>query len=467
MPLSLKQKLVLMMVGLSFILTSLLLILYYQAERILYKNLEAQIEDLSKIIQVGVEELTGSSDEKRLKDYLSRLKSKGIKEVSIISHTDEILASTNPEKSGSTINPTKKEMIIRAELGEPVTAEGRTYNVIVPVIMNNEHYGYLHLKINTEDFSSMLRSNLYNRILVTLIVFGAGIVMIVFLSTRYTRPIQEIIVAVRNIMAGEYNYTMKINTPGEIGELSENIERMKRLLEGQQRLQENLRKAEHLATVGQFAREIAHEVRNPLNFINLTIDHVKTKLLKNSDFIKEAELLEAVKREVHRLDNLVNNFLEYAKPLILKKQRIDTGKLLTEIIELIKAKAEASGIEIITEFSTLPFIDADPDLLKTALMNIIKNAFEAMPEGGTLTLRTGIEADNFYIEISDNGEGIPEDRLTKVFDPFFTTKEKGLGLGLTTTKRIIEEHGGRIFIKSKGGTDVKLIFGRDRQGDIF
>lgn len=264
------------------------MLLYYQAERVLYRNLEAQIADLSKIIQVGVEEVTGASDEKRLKSYLARLKSKGIKEISIISNTDEILASTNTEKSGSSINPGKKEMIIRAELGEPVTAEGRTYNVIIPVITNNEHYGYLHLKINTDDFSAMLRSNLYKRILVTLAVFGAGIVMIIFLSTRYTRPIQDIILAVRNMMAGKYDYNLKTNPSGEIGELSQNIEKMKRLLQSQHRLQESLRKAEHLATVGQFAREVAHEVRNPLNFINLTIDHINVKLSRSDDFKKRS-----------------------------------------------------------------------------------------------------------------------------------------------------------------------------------
>lgn len=458
--LTLKQKLVLIMVGLSFILMSLLLLLYYQAERVLYRNLEAQIEDLSKIIQVGVEEVTGASDEKRLKDYLARLKSKGIKEISIISNTDEILASTNPEKSGSSINPKKKEMIIKAELGEPVTAEGRTYNVIIPVITNNEHYGYLHLKINTEDFSAMLRSNLYKRILVTMAVFGAGIVMILFLSTRYTRPIQDIILAVRNMMAGEYDYNLKVNSSGEIGELSQNIEKMKRLLQSQERLQESLRKAEHLATVGQFAREVAHEVRNPLNFINLTIDHIKVKLSRSDDFKKEVELLEAVKREVHRLDNLVNNFLEYARPLALKEQQVDMEKLLVEIIELFRAKAEASGIEIRTEFSYMHNLKADPDLLKTALMNIMKNAFEAMPYGGILTIKTGREAERVYIEISDSGEGIPEEYTEKIFDPFFTTKKHGLGLGLSTAKRIIEEHKGTISVKSRQGegTTVKITF---------
>lgn len=175
---------------------------------------------------------------------------------------------------------------------------------------------------------------------------------------------------------------------------------------------------------------------------------------------KEVELLEAVKREVQRLDNLVNNFFGYARPLALKKQQVDAEKLFGEIVDLFKVKAEAAGIEIRTEFSYMPNLMADPDLLKTAIMNIIKNSFEAMPQGGILTLKTGREEGRAYIEISDTGGGIPEEYMERIFDPFFTTKRSGLGLGLSTTKRIIEEHGGTISVKSRKteGTTVKITF---------
>ncbi len=463
--LTLKHKLIIIMVGLSFILLSSLLFLYYQAEKILYRNLEDQIADLSKIIQVGVEEVTGASDEKRLMEYLDKLKSKGIKEVSIISNTDEILASTNPEKIGSDINPRKKEMIIRAELGEPVTAEGKTYNVIIPVITNNEHYGYLHLKINTDDFSKMLKINLYKRIIVTMVIFGIGIVVIVFLSSHYTRPVQDLIVAVRKIMAGDFNYHLSVRSNDEIGELSKSINSMVKVLEREQRLQESLRKAEHLATAGQLAREFAHEVRNPLNFMNLTIDHVRSKLISlngegNNSFNKEIQLLDTVKREIHRLDGLVNSFLEYARPLTVKKQRIDLKALMEDIVELVRAKAEFAGIHISSDYKHEReiTIEADPDLLKTALINIINNSFQAMPDGGLLSIKVWCDYRNVFVEISDTGSGIPSDKIDRVFEPFFTTKEKGIGLGLSTTKRIIEEHGGNISLRSTEGKGTVVTF---------
>ncbi len=202
--LSLNKKLIGMMLFLSFILVSVLLFLYSQSEKALLTELENQTAELSKAIQVGVEEVTSSgyTDEMRLQHYLQKLNAKGVKEISIISNTDEIIASTNPMKVGEEVSPKKKERIIKAELGEPVSKEGKVYNVILPVVAGNEHYGYIHLKINAEDFSEILKSNAIKRIVATSLVFGLGILIAVFLSWMYTRPIHNVVNAARSVAAG-------------------------------------------------------------------------------------------------------------------------------------------------------------------------------------------------------------------------------------------------------------------------
>jgi len=231
-----------------------------------------------------------------------------------------------------------------------------------------------------------------------------------------------------------------------------------------------LRKAEHLATAGQLAREFAHEVRNPLNFINLTIDHVRSKLISlnsegNNSFNKEIQLLDTVKKEIHRLDGLVNSFLEYARPLTVKKQKIDLKALMEDVVELVKAKAEFMGIRISSEYSEGEItIEADPDLLKTAVINIINNSFQAMPDGGFLSIKVWCDHRNVFVEIADTGSGIPSDKIERVFEPFFTTKEKGIGLGLSTTKRIIEEHGGNISLRSTEGKGTVVTFSLSKEG---
>ncbi len=460
--LSLNKKLVLMMLFMSSILLSILLFLYWQSEKILLNELGNQTAELSKAIQVGVEEVTGSgsTDETRLAQYLKRLNSKGINEISIISNTDEIIASTNPTKIGAAITPKKKELVIKAELGEPVSKEGKAYNVIVPVIAGDAHYGYIHLKINADDVSELLRHNMIKRVFAALIVFGIGIGIAVFLSFRYTEPIHGVVDAARKVAAGDFNVNLPVDRKDEIGELTESFNFMLQRLRENKRLEERLREAEHLSAVGQLSRDIAHEIRNPLNFISLSIDHIKEKYRpeRNEEAKEFVDLVSSIKHEIRRLNKLVSDFLDYGRPLKLNKQRVSVEGMLNDVLKIIKAKAESEEIMIRETTGFSPEIMIDPELIKTCVLNIMMNAFDAMPGGGTLTIKTEKNDGNFVLSVSDTGAGVARENLSRVFEPFFTTKSSGLGLGLATTKRIVEEHGGRIELRSTEGvgSDVTI-----------
>ena len=178
---------------------------------------------------------------------------------------------------GEEVAPSKKERIIKAELGEPVSKEGKVYNVILPVVAGNEHYGYIHLKINIEDFSAILESNAIKRIVATSLVFGLGILLAVFLSWMYTKPIYNVVNAARRVAAGDLTLNLTSDRKDEIGELTQSFNFMVQKLREERALEEKLREAEHLSGVAQLAKSIAHEIRNPLNFISLSIDHLKTK----------------------------------------------------------------------------------------------------------------------------------------------------------------------------------------------
>ncbi|HBR22594.1 MAG TPA: two-component sensor histidine kinase, partial [Nitrospiraceae bacterium] len=149
--------------------------------------------------------------------------------------------------------------------------------------------------------------------------------------------------------------------------------------------------------------------------------------------------------------------LDYGKPLKLNLQKADIGKLLKEIIEIIWAKAEAEKINIIKDCDFLPSLNIDPDLIKTCVFNVVLNAFQSMPDGGTLAIKTEHAEGMLSIIISDTGKGIPEDELAKVFEPFYTTKRNGLGLGLAMTKRVVEEHGGKVNIHSIAGDGSTVV----------
>ncbi len=453
--LSLNKKLILMMLFLGFILFSALWVLYWQSEKALFNHLANETAELSKAIQIGVEEVTGSGidDEARLGNYLKKLNSKGINEISIISNADEIIASTNPTKIGSSVSPKKKELIIKAELGEPVSKEGKAYNVIVPVIAGEAHYGYIHLKINAEDVSKLLKQNLIKRLLVSLLVFGLGIGIAVFLSLRYTRPIQCLVEASKKVASGDFNLNLPVDRKDEIGNLTENFNFMVRRLRENKRLEERLREAEHLSTVGELSRSIAHEIRNPLNFISLSIDHIREKYKPDYDRDPAGfeSLMSSIKHEIYRLNKLVTDFLDYGRPLRLNLQKIDFNRMLNETVEIVKAKADAERVLIIKAYDFISDIAVDPELMKTCILNVLINSIEAMPGGGTLTIKTEKNDGQFKISISDTGAGVAKENILKIFEPFFTTKKDGLGLGLATTKRIIEEHGGKIDFDSWDG----------------
>jgi signal transduction histidine kinase len=452
---SLNKKLIGMMLLLSFILISVMQFLYAQSEKALLSELENQTAELSKAIQVGVEEVTskGRTDEMKLQNYLKKLNAKGLKEISIISNADEVIASTNPMKVGEELGHVRKERIIKAELGEPVSKEGKVYNVILPVVAGNEHYGYIHLKINVEDFSEILASNSIKRIVATSMVFGLGIIIAVFLSWMYTKPIYNVVNAARSVAAGDLTPELTTDRKDEIGELTKAFNYMVQKLREERALEEKLREAEHLSGIAQLGKSIAHEIRNPLNFISLSIDHLKTKYIpdQGEDKQKFESLITSIKHEIQRLNKLAGDFLDYGKSLRLTLQDVDIEGLINEVISLVSAKAEKDGINISFQSGGLPKLSADPELIKTCIFNIIINAFQAMPDNGNLTVTTKVSNGKAYIIIEDTGIGVSKENLPKLFDPFFSTKSTGLGLGLAMTKRVIEEHGGKADFQSEEG----------------
>ncbi len=463
---SLNKKLSLMMLFLSFIMIGMLMFFYSQSEKDLSREVERQTTELTKAIQIGVEEVTGSgaTDEARLSKYLTKLNAKGVKEISIISNAHEIVASTNPEKIGQAMTHKKKELIIKAELGEPVSAdEGHTYNVIVPVIAGDTQYGYVHLRVNRDDFSDILRANTIKRILATIFVFGTGIIMIVVFSRRYTRPIQRVVDASMRVAAGDLNQSIPVQSNDEIGQLSDTFNFMVAKLRETRILEERLREAEHLSGLGQLSRSMAHEIRNPLNFINLSVDHLGEKYKPGTAEDKERfeHLISGIKQEIRRLNKLVSDFLDYSRPFKLKKEYLSFTVLMEDVLALIWAKAEADGINIIRDKSLDVELYVDPDLFKSCILNVITNAFHAMgssKKAGVLRIKEEIVNDTFVLTLNDNGKGVAQEDLEKIFEPFFSTKQDGLGLGLPMTRRVMEEHGGKVELHSVvgEGSEVRL-----------
>ena len=248
----------------------------------------------------------------------------------------------------------------------------------------------------------------------------------------------------------------EIATVGSFVDLKERLE-MERAL---RRTQEQLLQSEKLAAMGRLTSQVAHELNNPLYGIMNTLELLKTEISPQS---KRRKVLEMALSETVRLSDMLRKMLSFSKPDQQEKQAVDLNTALDEILLLHEKQLQENDIKIKTSFSEgIPEINASKDQLRQVFLNLVANARDAMPDGGTLSVTTAADDENVRIEIADTGSGIEEEHLKKIFDSFFTTKDsvKGVGLGLSVCYGFIKDHGGDIDVKSKvdSGTTFTITF---------
>ena len=460
---SLRTRLVWIMLMMSMSLVMILVFFYYQTEKVLFNEFQRKTSELTRAVQVGLAGATASNlnDAKSLERYLGTLNNKGVKEISVISVKDRIVASTSHDNVGKWISQQRKELIFKAELGEPVTDDGPDYNVVIPVSSKDGPLGYIHLTLNAEDFSGFLRLSFFRRVISALVILSLGTLMALVLAGRYTRPLEQVVRAAEKVAGGELEHgeRLPVERKDEIGKLARSFSDMIEKLREDRDLSERLRRAEHLAGIGQVARSVAHEIKNPLNFISLSIDHMLDTYRPDDEEKAErfAYLVRNMKGEILRISSFAESFLEYGRPIELQQRNTNIVAMLDGILELAQARAVQEQIIIIREYAGIPDLSVDPELLRTCIYNLVLNAFDAMPNGGELRLHGAVRNDEVALTISDTGNGIDPLHLEKIFEPYFTTKPKGVGLGLALTKKIIEEHGGKIRCEARAEVGCRFI----------
>ena len=448
--LRLTTKLVIMMLALLVLSLAASIIFSYLSQQALVQEMEDSINELSNATAVSVEQLSGEPDPAALQKLMARLGKKGVKEIKLLDvEKKEVLVSAPLQASGRKMEST-------------VTKGGhREYNVTAPLVDGNEVLGYIHVTFTLDDVAQTTKASLYKRVAVTVVIFSLGILVSLYLARKYTQPLHDVVKAAKHVAAGDLTKTIEVDGEDEIAELTHSFNEMVEKLRQHRELEERLREAERLSAVGKLASGIAHEIRNPLNFMNLSIDHIRSRLRSGQpDGIAEAlALMSNIKAEIHRLNSMIENFLTVGKPLALNKSEVDLGVLIQDVVGLAHQKAVEQGVTItVADDVPIPHLQADPVQIKTCLMNVVLNAIQAMPGGGRLRIVTASRPGFVDITVSDTGPGISEEDLNRIFNPYFTTKKLGIGLGLAITKKIVEEHRGRISVLSRPheGTDVVI-----------
>jgi signal transduction histidine kinase len=222
-------------------------------------------------------------------------------------------------------------------------------------------------------------------------------------------------------------------------------------------LEEKLENTERAALLGRAAAQIAHEVKNPLAGLRLYAFHLKSKIA-GSPRKSEIDLVDKIIHTLDHLSEIVERTLDFARPIKLSKARLEMNRILRESLHVLEPQLGANSI-IVEQFlaPTEVTCAADEALIGSALVNLILNAVQAMPEGGRLILKSDKTQGLVTVEVADSGGGIRAQDLEYVFEPFYTTKSRGLGLGLPYARRIIEQHAGNIEICSEAGQGTRVI----------
>lgn len=213
-------------------------------------------------------------------------------------------------------------------------------------------------------------------------------------------------------------------------------------------MESRMRQADRLATLGRMSANIAHEIRNPLASLTGAIE-VLTSPLTAED--ARERLAQIVARESERLNHIIKNFLEYARPAPLSITTFDVAAAAEEVLLLLEHRAAPGSLKVLREFPPSVLWPVDAQQFRQILWNLCLNAVEAMPEGGELQVAAAVHGDTLEVTISDTGEGIAASDLSHVFEPFFSTKSEGTGLGLALVHRVVQEHGGDIDVRSSPG----------------
>jgi PAS domain S-box-containing protein len=213
--------------------------------------------------------------------------------------------------------------------------------------------------------------------------------------------------------------------------------------------------AEKLAVTGRVVYTLAHEIRNPLTNVNLSVEQLESEIQNEEQIV----YLDIIKRNIKRIDHLLTELLQSAKPAEIKRVKHSINTILDETIELAMDRMVLKNIKLIKSYSEgICDVDVDESKIKIALLNLIINAVEAMPEsGGVLKIKTSSKDGRCLIAIEDNGAGIKRENLGRLFEPYFTGKPNGLGLGLATTHNILQSHNATIDVESEEGKGTKFL----------
>lgn len=450
---------------------------------------EAQSQALVAGITLGVTSLT--STDLRVQDlvdstdqtYFDQATKERIKDIIIIDHSWQVTDSLNPDNMPTydeNENVTTKKLsdltclpplMESSRLGDDLknfpnpktenNSKNQTDEAHAIPIETSKGRWYVMVLLKNDKSEAIWRAA--RPLFYTLGVLLVSSLITFFLVWRFAQPIANLADAARKVAAGDLCVRVAdADRNDEMGRLASRFNEMTAELEKKRDLETKLQQVEKSAVVGRLGSAIAHEIRNPLNYINLTLDHLRSKfapedLEKRTAFEKMTSQLKA---EVARINQQISDFLNYSRPAKAELRPTDARKVIEDSLRIVEAQAVEENVRIgIVEHENVPKVMGDPDFLRSVFNNLFINALQAMENsGGRLSIKIYPDESGEFVnfDVSDTACGISPENISKIFEPYFSTKETGTGLGLAIVQKIVDIHNGTISVESKTGEGTKF-----------
>jgi len=341
-------------------------------------------------------------------------------------------------------------------LGQKFRGENRSGIVGAYAWAKSLDWAVIMQQDKSEAYSSLAQMKMNAALWVLLSITGSVFVAF-YLAKSLSRPVLELVVGAEKLGEGDFSQEVRVSTRDEISTLANTFNFMVKKLK---EYQEQLVLREKLAAVGQMASVVGHEIRNPLGVINNAIYYIRTRLEMSSEAELDPKIqkhIGIIEKEISASNRIVNDLLGFSRTRPPMAQPLDLNKIVEDSLSAVSIP---DGVKVEIDLSMeLPPTLVNQDEIRQVFINIINNAWQAMPEGGTIKIRSYVGEEMAQVEITDTGCGISPENMKKLFTPFFSTKTKGTGLGLAAVQRILERHKGRIKVRSRLGQGTTFIIG--------
>jgi signal transduction histidine kinase len=360
--------------------------------------------------------------------------------------------------------PLVQEIII-PEIAEP------GYDVAIPVIVpgSARKWGTIRLGFSLKRAYRLIHQTRRDLLFLSLGAVVCGTSLAIFLAMRISRPVRYLVAAAQELARGSYDRPVRVDVKDELGYLARAFEQMRasllrhleseaderRSLEEANRqlreAQQQLIQSERLAAVGRVSARVAHEVNNPLAIIKTAVHIIRNQSMPGSPTTGSLQMIED---EISRITRIIQELLEFSRPKTPVQEWVQVNAVIQSLKPLLEHDCREKKIALKTILEPeLPLVLISSDQLKQVVLNLVRNANDAMPHGGELVIRTAQQGQSVVLSVADTGSGIPAEHREHIFDPFFTTKRRGrgVGLGLSVSYGIITAASGRIEVESKVG----------------